>query len=117
MAEQSDGLGVLSCRGIQTSNWYAWNNLMPPPPNDFHVIGDVEVPNPGVQVLLTERVPQGISPIEILLDIHLHQLPGIWPQIVVSKQARFDKVNVTYRHVKVFCEDRVIADLDVVDIE
>ena len=36
----------------ETKNWYSWVNLMPPIPNDFHVIGDVLVPNLGTPTTL-----------------------------------------------------------------
>jgi hypothetical protein len=66
---------------MQTKDWYAWLNLMPPPPDDFHVIGDVLVSNPGVQAHLCVKEPQGINPGVLLLDLHLAQLPGMWPQV------------------------------------
>jgi hypothetical protein len=96
-----------------TRDWYAWNNLMPPRPDDFHIVGEVQVANPGVDVLLVPKVPQGINPKILLMDLVLVQRPGIWPQIVVWKQARYDKVNVTYDNVQIFCGTVVIADLAV----
>ena len=107
---------VLESDGKNTSGWYAWNNLMPPPPPSFHIIGDVEVPNPGVDVSLTERVPQGINPRIILLDLHLIQKPGIWPQIVVRKQVRFDKMRAIYSEADVFSGGTLIAQVPVQDI-
>ncbi|HJU40844.1 MAG TPA: hypothetical protein VJ724_14835, partial [Tahibacter sp.] len=77
---------------MNTRNWYAWINKMPPPPDDFHVVGEVEVPNPGIEALLTVRSPQGINPDILLLDLHLFQKPGVWPQVVTWVQARYDKV-------------------------
>ncbi len=55
--DNSGGTVLENC--VDTRNWYAWNNQMPPPPDDFHVVGEVEVPNPGVEVRLVERVPAG----------------------------------------------------------
>jgi hypothetical protein len=81
----ADG-GTIAIAQPTTRNWFAWNDLMPPGPPSFHIIGDVQVPNPGVDLLLTERVPQGINPAIILLDLHFIQLPGLWPQMVVTKQ-------------------------------
>ena len=26
---------------METRNWYAWINTMPPKPDDFHIIGEV----------------------------------------------------------------------------
>jgi plastocyanin len=108
--------GVLSPTPRRTTNWFAWNNLMPPGPPSFHIVGEVQVPNPGVDVLLTERVPQGINPQIILLDLHLVQRPGIWPQHVVNKQAHFEKLRAKYSEATVFMGTSVIADVPVVDI-
>ena len=27
-------------RNVETRDWYAWINLMPPKPDDFHVVGE-----------------------------------------------------------------------------
>lgn len=103
--------GVLSAGNVATRDWYAWNNVMPPGPHRFHVVGEVEVPNPGVDVLLVPKNPQGINPKILLLDLILIQRPGIWPQLVVWKPARYDKVNVTYDSVQIFCDGNVIANV------
>ena len=116
MADQVKAEGsTIPCKGIETRDWYAWLNLMPPPPDDFHVIGEAYVPNPGVEALLVPRVPQGSNPAILLLDLYLVQLPGVWPQVFVWKTARYDKYNpgMKYTQVQVFCGDEVIADIKV----
>ena len=112
------GGGCLPCRGAETRDWYAWINLMPPPPEDLHIVGEVYVPNPGVEPLLTPKVPQGTNPKILLLDLHLIQQPGIWPQVFVWKPVRFDKVvsGMQYTQVQIFCGDEIIADLPVREI-
>lgn len=99
--------------GIETRDWYAWNNTMPPKPDDFHVTGEVQVGNPGVDVLLTPRTPQGFNPRVLLLDLVLAQRPGLWPQVVVWKPARYDKTNADYDQVQIFHESSPIATIDV----
>lgn len=106
----------VSCKGVKTENWYAWNNLMPPKPDDFHVVGDIEVSNPGIDPMLVARVPQGINPRILLLNLNLVQQPGAWPRVFVTKQVRYNRVNTTYDQVQVFCEDDVIADVNVEDV-
>jgi plastocyanin len=113
---QPDGGGVLPPGGVQTTGWYAWNNRMPPGPPSFHIIGEITVPNPGVDVLLTERVPQGINPQIILLALHLVQRPGLWPQHVAVKQAHFEKYRAAYSEADVFFGTSSIAHLKVVDV-
>jgi hypothetical protein len=91
---------------MKTRNWHAWINAMPPGPNNLHVVGEVLVGNPGIQGELTIRQPQGINPAILLLDLHLVQRPGMWPQVMTWKQVRFDKVMVPrtprYTEVQVF---------------
>jgi hypothetical protein len=103
----------------KNGNWYAWLNKMPPPPDDFHVTGDVEVGNPGVQAQLTMRVPQGINPAILLLDLHLVQQPGLWPQVVTTVMARFDRIlspsATRYTSVEIFIDGKSIATIDHVD--
>lgn len=102
---------------MDTRNWYAWLNQMPPKPDDFHVVGEVYVPNPGVSALLTYKEPQGINPEILLLDLHLVQQPGVWPQVFTWAQARYDSIirpgGVNYKQVEVFYENDSIALIDV----
>ena len=102
---------------IPTRDWYAWNNLMPPRPDTFHVTGEVEVANPGVNVLLVPRTPQGINPRILLLDLVLAQQPGMWPQVVTWKPARYDKVNVTYDSVEVYYNNGVVVTVPVDNVQ
>jgi hypothetical protein len=100
---------------IETRDWYAWLNEMPPKPNDFHVIGEVLVPNPGVDVELVPHSPQGINPRILILDLLLIQRPGIWPQVLTWKPARYDKVvqDDPYDEVTVLYQGNTIAQIPV----
>ncbi|MGE8175007.1 hypothetical protein [Pseudomonas fluorescens] len=77
---------------ISSKDWHAWLNAMPPKPDDFHVVGDVEVANPGIEAYLTMRAPQGFNPSILMLDLHLIQRPGNWAQMLSTAQARYDRV-------------------------
>jgi hypothetical protein len=116
MANLKTDSGVVAVEANKTANWYAWNNLMPPPPPSFHIIGEVEVPNPGVDVFLFEHVPQGTNPKILRLDLVLVQRPGVWPQLVVRKQVRFDKYNAIYDQVVIFSDGAPIAEVPVNNI-
>jgi len=105
--------GVISSANVATRDWYAWNDTMPPKPNEFHVVGEVQVSNPGVDVLLTPRIPQGFNPRILLMDLILLQRPGIWPQLVVWKQARYDKLNADYSEVQIFFNNDVLVNVPV----
>ena len=109
--------GVLNRPPLATRDWYAWNDHMPPPPDVFHVVGEVQVPNPGVDVLLVPKMPQGINPRILLLDLILVQRPGLWIQIPVWKPARYEKVKVAYTGVEIFCGSQSIAIISVDDVQ
>lgn len=110
---------VVPCGRIETKEWFAWNNQMPPKPDDFHIVGQAKVPNPGVEVMLVPRVPQGTNDKVLLMNLILIQKPGVWPQIVTWMQARYDKVlpSAEYERVDVFCDDKIISSVDVVTVE
>ncbi len=100
--------------------WHAWINQMPPPPDHFHAVGDVEVGNPGIEVFLTVKVPQGINPAILQLDLHLVQKPGMWPQVTTCLQARFDRVlipgSTLYTAVEIFHQGQRVLLIDPVEI-
>jgi hypothetical protein len=102
---------------MNTRNWSAWLNLMPPKPDDFHVVGEVEVGNPGVQAELHYKVPQGINPAILQLDLHLVQRPGIWPLPMTWVQCRYDRILCPgmpgWKQVEIFHESERVALIDV----
>lgn len=105
---------------METKDWYAWINLMPPKPDDFHVVGEVFVANPGIEAFLSVKEPQGINPNILLLDLHLVQKPGVWIQVMTWVQARFDKIltpdSPRYEHVEIFLDNESIAQIPVEEI-
>ena len=110
---------ILDCTSdIKTRDWFAWNNLMPPGPFSFYVKGSVEVPNLGVIPKLIYKVPQGINPDILLLNLVLIQLPGKWLQKTDWVNVRYDSVGIDlkYTDVNIFCGDDMIADIEVVDV-
>jgi hypothetical protein len=55
MKEEKFEGSCVPCEGIHSRDWYAWINLMPPPPDEFHVVGEVYVSNPGVEPFSHQR--------------------------------------------------------------
>lgn len=108
--------GLVRPAAATSQNWYAWNDLIPPGPPSFHIVGDVQVPNPGVDVFLVEIYPQGLSSQTIDLELIYAQRPGIWPQHVVVKHVTFEKYRAVFTNAKVYFGTNVIADLPVVNI-
>ncbi|MEQ9403924.1 MAG: hypothetical protein RIM99_10080 [Cyclobacteriaceae bacterium] len=110
---------VIGCsKETETKGWFAWNNLMPPGPPSFYVKGLVQVSNPGVFAQLVYKVPQGINPDILLLDLVLIQRPGIWPRPLTWVEARYHStgVDLKYTDVNIFCGDQLIAEIPVQDI-
>ena len=106
--------------GTQCRDWQAWLNTMPPKPDDFHVVGDVLVGNPGIQPVLTMREPQGINPAILMLELYLVQQPGMWPQVVTCASARFSRVmpphSKNYEAVEIFSNGKRIAFIDHISV-
>lgn len=96
----SASLDVSSLGGVQpgdgkdmpldTSDWYAWVNAMPPGPARFHVTGVVTMPTPGYDVKLAPAEPQGFNPRDLILELSIARRPGLWPQVVTAIPVRFD---------------------------
>lgn len=102
----------------ETKDWYAWNNLMPPPPHSFHVVGQVEVCNPGVKGYLLPLIPQGINPAILRLELVLVQEADFWPQVTTWVEVRYDRVIATpqYQSVMIMSNGGAIAEVAVTDI-
>ena len=105
----------LPCKGTETRDWISWINLQPPGPFDFHVHGEVYVPNPGVEPILSPKTPPGINPRILDLDLFLIQKPGIWPQMLVWKAAEYHKFlhNNRFDWVNIYCDGDLIATIEV----
>lgn len=75
---------------VDTTDWYAWVNRMPPGPASFHVTGTVVLPSPGYDVALRVAAPQGINPRQLILCLEVTAKPGFWPQVITTQSVRFD---------------------------
>jgi hypothetical protein len=104
----------LPCTSAETQGWYAWLDQMPPGPQKLFVIGEVLVGNPGVEVRLVRKAPQGFNPVILLLDLEMRQLPGMWPMVMTWKPVRYEEeAMVDFQEVGVFCGDAMIAQIPV----
>jgi hypothetical protein len=111
---------VVSCKGAKTSDWNAWNDVMPPKPDHFHITGKVEVAHAGITPALRERVPQGIDPAVIILDLMLHEKSGPSIPTVQVKDVRLDKelaAGQKYSKASIHCEGEELASLPVGDVQ
>lgn len=96
-------------------SWVAWIDKMPPPPDQLHVHGSVPVGNPGVDPFLFRRVPQGINPKILQLNLVLVQRPGIWPMVVVEKPVTYHETRRTldYDTVEIYEENQLLVSIAV----
>jgi hypothetical protein len=107
---------LLTVQANNTANWYAWNNLLPPGPPTFFIIGNVDVPNPEVDVHLAVRNSPGSNSTKLLVDLVLVQRPGVWPRTVVRKHVHLEKAKAAYKEVDIYCGSALIAKVPVEDI-
>ena len=96
-----------------TTDWYAWNNLMPTGPVNFHLRGKIYFLRPGMDASLIPRIPQGINPRILLIDLTLSNSPG---QTLLSKPLSFDSTNAAYDTVEVYFEGHLLISIPVENI-
>lgn len=101
---------------VDTADWYAWVNRMPPGPASFHVTGTVVLPSPGYEVALRVAAPQGINPSQLLLSLEVKAKPGFWPQVITTQTVRFELPSYTGTYQSVLVRepdgDNVHLDID-----
>ncbi len=110
-------MSVVEQKKNKSKDWYAWNDLMPPAPNEFHLVGRVLVGNPGIIGEIRYREPQGIVGTNLLLDLFLIQRPGIWPQVKTWISVRYDEGPSLqiYAQASVYSGDSLVAEVPVVN--
>jgi len=96
----------LSLKATDTRDWYAWS----PTPDEFHIIGEVQIPHPGIDLSLTPKSTQN-DPSILLLDLNLKQRDGAWPMVPTWKNAALQKAPLT--SVQVFYQGTKVADIPV----
>jgi hypothetical protein len=102
---------------IETSDWYAWMDLMPDATRTLHVQGVVTMPTPGYNVKLAPASPQGINPRILILDLKITPRRGIFPQVVTKIPVRFEQPDaVAYQSVHVRLPDGTAVMLDVEEV-
>lgn len=101
---------------VDTTDWYAWHNRMPPGPASLHVTGSVTLPTPGYDVALRVAMPQGINPSQLILDLVVTPRPGMWPQVITHQSVRFDQDPVIGKYDSILVRepdgDQVHIDID-----
>lgn len=75
---------------VMQSEWIAWVDNKPLSPRALHVLGRIMVPNPGVIASLVPYEGGGGNDDKLRLDLGFEQMPGVWAQVVVSREVRYD---------------------------
>lgn len=104
---------TLAGADVETADWHAWYDLMPPKPDHLYATGQVIVANPGVEPLLRPHEPPGINPAILMLDLYLCQMPGVWPQVMTQKPVRYEtEISESYMQVHVLGDNTDFAVID-----
>lgn len=83
---------------VDSSQWSAWVNFQTPSPKSLRVQGVVSAPTPGYKAVVTVASPQGINPRELILDLSLKPLPGLWPRIITPIPAIYEDMKYDGDH-------------------
>ena len=102
---------------MQSRDWQVRINRVQPKSYEIEVTGEVYVGNPGIQVYLTKKEPQGFNPNILMLDINLHQKPGVFIQRMTWKLAEFVQ-DITpddpkYKAVEILMDNERIAFIEI----
>lgn len=79
----------------------------------YYVGGEVLVSNPGIEALLYYRVPQGINPKILMLDLVLIQRPGAWPRVQTWVSAKYIRMGKPGQYSDVHILNGPLGDLTV----
>lgn len=76
---------------MSNKDFKAWLDKMPGKNNTLHVKGSVEVPTSGWSGSLIERVPPGINPSILILDVKLVKPTGPVSEVISFVSLHFQK--------------------------
>lgn len=95
---------------VTTSKWEAWIDVMPGDMPSLHVTAEVDTHSADMAIL-EKRMPQGINPKILLLD--LKTFSGTKPETNPQQVKYTEEVHNTevYEQVDVFYDDEVIASI------
>jgi hypothetical protein len=97
VGEKAGGYEAGNCH-----DWSAIHDLMPGHPSKLIVTGTCTFPTTGYEVELRPSVPQGINPLDLLLDKVVTPPTGIVAQHVTDVEARYEEVtDVMYETVTI----------------
>jgi hypothetical protein len=105
---------------LQAKPWSAWLDTMPPKPDYINVAGQVVVENPGVDAVLTRRIPPGINPTILTLDLRLVKGTGFVPQVISLAEAKYREAmkpgEPNFTSVEIYGVGEEVITIDHIDV-
>lgn len=102
---------------MESKNWHAWIDTMPPKPNKLYITGEVYIDTIGVKPQLAIREPQGINPDIIIVDLRLVPLQEKTDLINTWIPCRLEKIltsgHIMHKEVEIFYNDELLVGIDV----
>jgi hypothetical protein len=95
---------------IDTRNWYAWENNMPPGPVRLQATGEVKTPSAHKLPRLTRAKPQGINPKILILDLTVEETGKVGPEVVDFRRAYYEEgcKPEQFTEVQINCEGSLL---------
>lgn len=82
---------LLDTGNLQSKGWYAWIEYHSQRPHALHVVGTLEIPNPGIQLQLIEKISGNKNDDILSLSLLMRQESGEWPDVACWYQVSFFK--------------------------
>ena len=105
---------------IESKDWSAWEDHQPPGPISFYVKGTIVVRATNYAARLVTKVPQGINPKILLLDLFVEKTGPIGGDAITELEARYseesDYKTGTYTEVTILSQGSGGAHIPKVDI-
>jgi len=102
------------------ADWTAWVDLQPPGPPSLHVHGTVEAPTPCHKASLSVRVPPGINPTILQLNLSITPPTGPCTQVVTNIPVAYDDqaydTGKGYKTVQIFDGNATIATVEIDEV-
>jgi hypothetical protein len=76
---------------LETRNWFAWENNMPPGPVRLQATGEVKTPSAHQVPRLARAVPQGINPRILILNLTVEETGKKGVEVVDFRRAYYEE--------------------------
>jgi hypothetical protein len=88
------------CNGPEA--WKAWHDRMPGKTPTLYVRGTCECPTPGYELTLRRQEPQGVDPMDLLLELVEQAPSGVVPEVLTKTAADYSEpTDMEYQTVSI----------------